>query len=63
MEIKPSTKDRPATIELSKEDEERIAKIGPDFFTTAPNFPEGIYSTKSAADTHASEVCKPETEK
>lgn len=47
MRIKPSTKDSPATIELSEEDEARIAKIGPDFFLSAPDFPEGIRSARS----------------
>ena len=63
MEIKPSTSDKPAIIELSREDEKRIAQIGPDFFSSAPAFPEGIYSAKSVAMTHGQQICKVESKK
>jgi len=47
MEIEPATEERPATIELSVEDEVKIAQITPDFFFSAPDFPEGICSVRS----------------
>ncbi len=47
MVIRPSTKDRPATIEFSKEDEEKGAKIRPDFFYNAPTCQQEIRSAKS----------------
>ena len=64
MEIKPSTSNKPATIELSSEDKERIDQITPDFFSSAPAFPEGICSTsRSVAVVRGSRVCKVQSEK
>jgi len=54
MPIKPATEKSPAIIELSKEEEAKIAEISPDFFLNAPRSPKrpklGDKSIKSLGD-------------
>jgi hypothetical protein len=61
MPIKPATEKSPAVIELSEEEEARVAEISPDFFLSAPRSPKrprlGDKSIKSLDDL-VQEVCK-----
>ena len=43
MSIKSATKEKVAVIELSPEDEAKLAQINPDIFLGVTTFPKGIY--------------------
>ena len=40
--ITPATKDKPATIELTPEEQEKIEQATPETFLTGPGLPKGI---------------------